>query len=118
MTATLIHLHSCADVQFGVEDLTTYIHLMNVALNLKLCQGRITEAVEIGEQPVQCASYNNHNNTRLLTLIIIFIGIVVLCINVIHPGSVANRLNSRMHDVSTQTISLPLLLYAQMASFK
>ena len=49
MMAAYLTPHSCADVQFGVEDLTTYIHLMNVALNFKLCQGRITEAIEIGE---------------------------------------------------------------------
>ena len=40
--------YSCTDVQFGVEDLHTYAHLLSVALNSKLCQGRVADAVEIG----------------------------------------------------------------------
>ena len=32
--------YSCTGVQFGVEDLHTYAHLLSVALNSKLCQGR------------------------------------------------------------------------------
>ena len=41
-------VHSCTDVQFGVEDLHTYAHLLSVALNSKICQGKVADAVEIG----------------------------------------------------------------------
>ena len=45
----IIVIFSCNDVQFGVEDIHTYAHLLSVALNSKLCQGAITEAMEIGK---------------------------------------------------------------------
>lgn len=47
----LLYLSSterCSSVQFGVEDISTYSHLLNVALNYKLCHGKINEALEIG----------------------------------------------------------------------
>ena len=43
-------IFSCNDVQFGVEDIHTYAHLLSVALNSKLCQGAINEAMEVGKQ--------------------------------------------------------------------
>ena len=47
------HTHShcgyrCSDIQFGLEDLPTYVHLLNVALNTKLCLGKIHDALELG----------------------------------------------------------------------
>ncbi len=42
--------YRCVDVQFGVEDVFTYAHLLSVALNSKLCEGRVSDAVEIGKQ--------------------------------------------------------------------
>ena len=46
--------HSCSDVQFGVEDLHTYAHLLGVGVNLHLCQGRVDEALEMGMSIETC----------------------------------------------------------------
>lgn len=35
-----------------MEDVHTYAHLLSVALNSKLCQGAINEAIEIGEDKI------------------------------------------------------------------
>lgn len=39
----------CSCVQFGPDDITTYAHLLNVALNFKLCHGMIKDALIIGK---------------------------------------------------------------------
>ena len=38
----------CSDIQFGIEDLPTYVHFLNVALSTKLCLGKMAEAMELG----------------------------------------------------------------------
>lgn len=38
----------CNDGQFGAEDIHTYAHLLNVALNFKLCHGKLSEAHVMG----------------------------------------------------------------------
>lgn len=38
----------CSDIQFGLEDLATYVHLLNVALNTKLLLGKIEDALHLG----------------------------------------------------------------------
>ena len=42
--------YRCCDIQFGLEDLPTYVHLLNVALNTKLCLGKINDALELGKR--------------------------------------------------------------------
>ena len=36
------------DIQFCLDDLPTYVHLLNVALNTKLCLGKINDALGLG----------------------------------------------------------------------
>lgn len=38
----------CSDIQFGLDDLATYVHLLNVALNTKLLLGKIEDALHLG----------------------------------------------------------------------
>ena len=49
---TLSYHIRCSDIQFCLEDLATYIHLLNVALNTKLCLGKMDNALELGTHTV------------------------------------------------------------------
>jgi len=62
----------CTDVQFGVEDLHTYAHLLSVALNSKLCQGRVADAVEIGSAISRITSYMHDVPMQMASLPLLF----------------------------------------------
>ena len=50
----------CSDIQFGLEDIATYVHLLNVALNTKLCLGKINDALELGTYITQLQNNAMH----------------------------------------------------------
>ena len=96
---------SCNDVQFGVDDMHTYTHLLAVALNSKLCQGKIDEALEIGMPQIYVGTIKVER----------LIHIVCCCVTI---GRATVKLTSKMHDVAIQLASLPLLFFTQLVAYK
>lgn len=88
----------CSDTLFGLEDLATYVHLLNVALNTKLLLGKIEDALQLGK-------------IVLLLMCCIFYHLPLV-------GVAARRIAGQMHGVSMEMITLPLLLYVQLSCLK
>ena len=93
----IIHQISCSDIQFGVEDVHTYAHLLSVALNSKLCQGAINEAMEIGKKILVTGTFDPI---------------------IKYAGKACYRITSRMHDISMEMMCLPLLFFTQMVAYE
>ena len=91
-----------------MEDVHTYAHLLSVALNSKLCQGAINEAIEIGEDKI----------ISVTTVVCIWVATVYALALFTHSGTAGYRITSRMHDISMELMSLPLLFFAQMVAYQ
>ena len=44
----VFHNFRCQDHQFTTDDISVYVHLLNVAVNTKLCLGKMDEAMKLG----------------------------------------------------------------------
>uniref|UniRef100_A0A1X7VFP5 Guanylate cyclase domain-containing protein n=1 Tax=Amphimedon queenslandica TaxID=400682 RepID=A0A1X7VFP5_AMPQE len=65
-------LFLCFCTDFGIDDLSTCAHVLNVALNMKLCQGNLIEAMDIGNLAVRLTSRIHLDSLKLVTLPLLF----------------------------------------------
>lgn len=88
---------SCEDVDFSMEDIHGYAHLLFVGLSLKLYQGDLEEALAIGKW--QSLVEKNDNDCNL-------------------SGTASYNAIKKKHDASMEFCTLPLLFFINMARFK
>lgn len=92
---------SCIGIEFSVEDIHAYAHLLFAGLSLQLYQGNLSEALSIG----RCTHASNYHG-------------VLAIIMMLHAGTASYNAIKRKHDASMEFCTLPLLFFTNMACFK
>ena len=85
-----------------MEDISTYAHLLNVTLNVKLCQGKVIEALEVGTCIYTYTIKAKYNTMYLYN----------------YKGSAVTRITSKVHDVPMKLVALPLLFQAYLQTLR